>query len=256
MKLNRIRFATDDIRAISDEERPLLIALAFALNEITVLNKLVAISSHISPGPHYVVQAELAQALILARTLFGKLSEFWVLVQKGYLKSNLSAKYGNLLPEAARSALASLKQHFGRKSLTNTIRNSMAFHFDLEHAGADVPDGLPSEELAIYLHPTLGNSLYQFAELLMNISLYEKIAPSDPEKAAAAFFDELSKVVGNVTEFGQWLVVEILAQNLGDARLQALMDVVEVPDPPHYESLSLPFFVEMPAHPLPHSDQL
>ena len=251
MKLNRIRFIVDDIRVIPDAERPLLIALAFALNEITVLNKLVAIGSHISPGPHYVVQAELAQALILARTLFGKLSEFWALVQKGYLKSTLFAKYGNALPEAARNALASLKQHFGRKSLTNTIRNTMAFHFSLEHAGADVPDGLPGEELSIYLHPTIGNSLYQFAELLMNISLYEKIAPSDPEKAAAAVFDELSKVVGDVTEFGQWLVVEILAQNLGDARLQALMDVVGVPDPPRYESLSLPFFVEMPAHPLP-----
>lgn len=50
MELNRIRFAVDDIRAIPDAERPLLIALAFALNEITVLNKLVAISSHISPG--------------------------------------------------------------------------------------------------------------------------------------------------------------------------------------------------------------
>ena len=233
-------------------ERSLLIALAFALNEITVLNKLVAISSHISTGPHYVVQAELAQALILARTLFGKLSEFWALVQKGYLKSALSAKYGDVLPETARTALASLKQHFGRKSLTNTIRNTMAFHFSLEHAGADVPDGLPAEELAIYLHPTTGNSLYQFAELLMNLSLYEKIAPSDPEKATAAVFDELSKVVGDVTEFGQWLVVEILAQNLGDARLQALMDVVEVPTPPRYENLSIPFFIEMPVHPRPH----
>ncbi|SDO12560.1 hypothetical protein [Polaromonas sp. JS666] len=43
MELNRIRFAVDDIRAIPDEERPLLIALAFALNEITVLNKLVTV---------------------------------------------------------------------------------------------------------------------------------------------------------------------------------------------------------------------
>jgi len=127
----------------------------------------------------------------------------------------------------------------------------MAFHFSLEHAGADLPDGLPGDELAIYLHPTIGNSLYQFAELLMNISLYEKIAPSDPEKAAAAVFDELTKVVDDVTEFGQWLVVEILAQNLGDTRLQALMDVVEVPNPPHFESLSLPFFVEMPKQLLP-----
>jgi len=252
MELNRIRFAIDDIRAIPDEERPLLIALAFALNEITVLNKLVAISSHFSPGPNYVVQAELAQAMILARALFGKLSEFWALVQKGYLKSTLTARYSNVLPETARSALASLKQHFGKKSLTNTIRNTMAFHFSLEHAGMEIPEGLPGEELAIYLHPTVGNSLYQFAELLMNVSLYEKIAPADPEKASAAVFDELSKVVGDVTEFGQWLVVEILAKNLGDARLQALMDVVELPDPPRYESLSLPFFVQMPTRSPPH----
>lgn len=249
MELNRIRFTIDDIRAIPDEERSLLIAMAFALNEIAVLNKLVAIGSHFSTGPQHVVQAELAQVLILARTLFGKLSEFWVLVQKGYLKSALSEKYSKILPESALDALASLKQRFGKRSLTNTIRNTMAFHFSLEHASVEVPDALPGEELSIYLHPTVGNSLYQFAELLMNVSLYEKIAPSNPEKASAAVFDELMEVVGDVTEFGQWLIVEILSQNLGDARLQEVMDVVEVPEPPRYESLSLPFFVRMPGQP-------
>jgi hypothetical protein len=60
-------------------------------------------------------------------------------------------------------------------------------------------------------------------------------------------FDERSKVVDDASEFGQWLIVEILARNLGDARLQALIDTVVVPAPPRYESLSLPFFVEMPA---------
>jgi hypothetical protein len=246
MKLHRIRFTVDDLRAIPDDERPLLIAMAFAINEITVLNKLVAIGSHLSQGPHWVVQAELAQALVLARALFGKLSEFWALVQKGYLKTVLSARYSGLLPETARNALASLKQHFGSKSIANTIRNTMAFHFSLEHAGAEIPGDLPSEELAIYMHPTLGNSLYQFAELLMNVSLYEKIAPSNPEKASQAVFDELSKVVDDVSEFGQWLIVEIFARTLGDARLQAITDIVDVPSPPRYGSLSLPFFVEMP----------
>ncbi|EGI77667.1 hypothetical protein [Hylemonella gracilis] len=246
MKLHRIRFSISDLRTIPDDERPLLIALAFAINEITVLNKLVAISSHISSGPTWVVQAELAQAMILARTLFGKLSEFWALVQKGYLKSPLSARYQGILPESACKSLASLKQHFGKKSLTNTIRNTMAFHFSLEHAGAEMPTELPGEELSIYMHPSVGNSLYQFAELLMNFSLYEKIAPSNPEKAAHAVFEELSKVVGDASDFGQWLIIEILARSLGDARLQALVDTVDVPTPPSYLSLSLPFYIEMP----------
>lgn len=247
MELRRIRFSVNDLRVIPNDERPLLIALAFAINEITVLNKLLAVASHFPSGPTWVVQAELAQAMILARTLFGKLSEFWALVQRGYLKSPLSSRYESVLPESALNSLASLKRHFGRKSLTNTIRNTMAFHFSLEHAGAEIPPELPGEELSIYLHPNEGNSLYQFAEVLMNVSLYEKIAPSNPEKASQAMFDELSTVVGDASDFGQWLIIEILARNLGDARLQALMDTVDVPAPPGYLSLSLPFFIEMPA---------
>lgn len=245
MQIRRISFTVSEFSVIPTNERALLVILAHALNEINTLNKLLAISTHFDHEPKWVATAQSTQALVLARVLIGKLHEAWIAVSKGYFKSKLCQTYDPELDPAASAALAALKSYFGKKSLVNSVRNDFSFHYSLEQAAAPIPDDIPSEEMSIYLDQALGNSLYLFAEVVMNVALTGGISPANPEAALDRLISEMSEVVAHLNTFGQGLLVALLERHLGGDKLRKSMQFLETGAAPQYRDLKIPYFIDL-----------
>ena len=245
MKLQRINLTPKQLLSIPDEERSLIVVLGHALNEINTLNKLLFLCAHFNHEPRWLAHAHSSQAYAIARPLVGKLNEAWDVARKGYFGTKLSKSYkGNLEPSVI-NALDYLKSYFGRKNLICDVRNNFAFHYSLEHAKTSVPENATSDDLTIYLHSTNGNSLYFFAEYLMNKALIETISPMDAEKALGIFFDEMSKVIANLNEFVQWLIFVVLDKYIGVDRLRDATETVELDKVPQSSEIHIPFFFEV-----------
>lgn len=245
MRVQRMDLTVQQFRSMPDAERALAVLLAHALNEINSLNKLLFLSSKFDPEPHWIAHSHAAQAFILARSVLGKLNEAWVVVQKGYFSSKLSKTYSVLLEPSATQALGWLKDYFGRVNLVNTVRNNFAFHYSLDHAKTSIPDDSSADDLAIYLHETNGNSMYYFAEYLMNKALVDSISPSDPEAALRTLLQEMSAVIENLNEFVQGLLFVILDKYIGEETLRKSVQTVELGTVPQSTDVRIPFFFEV-----------
>jgi hypothetical protein len=245
--VQRISFTASQLMAIPQEERAFLILLAHALNEVNMLNKLFAVSTHFAHEPKWKAHIELAQSMMLGRLLIGKLHEAWVAITKGFLKSKAFRSYGVALSAPAQNALSELKTYFRKESLVNSVRNEYAFHFSLENASVHVPHDMPSDELSIYLHEAIGNSLYLFAETSMSVALLDGIKPADPEYAIGALLTDTTRTVDRLNTFGQDIIIQLLERHVGAEEMRQSMQALETGDCPTFESVTIPFFIEVRA---------
>jgi hypothetical protein len=216
------------------------------LNEVNALNKLLACSARIEPEPRWRVHAGNCQAFIFARTLVGKLSEAWVAIKAGFFKTKLSKSYEPLLDQRAAGGIAQLKSYFGRKNLITSVRNGFSFHYSIEQAATLIPPDTDPEELSLYVHHHVGNSLYQFAEFAMNKALLDSIAPGEPALAMDRLLSEMSFIVARLNEFAQGMMMVILERFIGEEALRLSASPVELTDVPLYANVRIPFFIEKP----------
>lgn len=245
MKVQRIGLTLEQLRSIPDAERSLVVVLAHALNEINMLEKLLFFTTRYIPEPRLITYGRTAQSLTLARLLVGKLKEAWDIVQKGFFGTKLSKEYSGQLEQSASSALKELKKYFGRNNLVKQTRNNFGFHYSLEHAKTDIPDFTLPDELAMYLHKTKGNSLYYFADFIMNKALIDSISPSDPENAIGIFLDEMSIVTTQVNEFVQGLMFVIFDNFIGEDVLRQSVQTVDLGEVPKSNDIHIPIFFEV-----------
>jgi len=246
MQLSRFRLTSEQLQNIPINERSLLMVLAHASNEINTFNKLLFLSTNFSHGREWQTQAQISQSLTLARTLAGKLSEAWTVTTAGYFGTKLSQKH--TLDNSGNEAIKKLKNYFGRKNLINSVRNEFAFHYSLERAGIDIHNDTPVEELSIYLHPSIGNSLYQFAEFLINKALMESISPADLEAAPDVFLTEISSVVSWFNDFSQSAIFSILEKTIGIEEVQKTRHEIDIGEVPLSSDIKLPYFLEIKKH--------
>lgn len=231
--------------AIPPAERSLLVLLGHAMNEVNVLTKLFLISSRFEKEPRWYAHGQSCQALVLGRTLTGKLHEIWQFIAKGYLRTPLSRKYSAHLDDEGQQALALLKSYFGRKNLITTVRNSFAFHYSLTAAETEVSDDVPPEELSIYFGPTNGTSLYQFSEQVMGMAMLRSINHTDNAAAFDALITDTSSVTSWLNSFAQRLMYLILETALGQAAMQEMLRPMKVSAPHSATQVRLPYFVNV-----------
>src|SRR5262245_30465500 len=130
MQLHHFQLTRKQLDAIPEAERTLIVLLAHAANELSVLAKLLHFSS-ISLGNHsLLIEARNAQFLALGRLLTGRIYECWQLLQTAFFQTRISKSYEPQFDEKARGALEALKKYFGRTNLIEKIRNKFAFHYE------------------------------------------------------------------------------------------------------------------------------
>lgn len=244
MELRRLTFTPGMLNALPPEERALVVVLGHALNEVNVLSKLMLISSNFESEPRVFAHASVCQAMVIGRSLAGKLHEAWVSISKGYFATRLGIKYSLHLEEEPKACLANLKAYFGRANSVDLIRNSFAFHYSLRHANIEIPDDVPAEELSVYFGPNNGSSLYQYAEYAMGLALISALEGPTPQEAFDRFTSETHQVVGWFNLLAQALLWEIFDEHTAMGSRSDELETIDIGAVPHASTLSMPFFID------------
>ncbi len=228
-----------------EPERSLLVMLAHAANEISVLSKLFHFCAGNRSEIPVIERAENSQALLLGRLLTGKLYEFWNLLQTGYFKSSLSRTYHDLVGNEGRAALEAMQRYFGRDNFIARVRNRHAFHYDI----AQIQNGFNSlsdgEPLDVYLAQANANSLFAFADTITGRAMLEAIVPGDPQKAFDDLVSETSRAVGWVNIVIAALMVACLERNFGGNLYALGARTIDIEGAPSSRVVSIPYFIEI-----------
>lgn len=244
MKLRQIPISAAQLAAIPVQERALAVVLGHAMNEVNVLIKLFDLASTFEMEPRAFGNAHVCQAMVLARTITGKLHEIWATLQEGYFKSKLTQTYDSRLDEVGLAGLKHLKAYFGQTNTISVTRNNFAFHFSLERAAHVVPGEVPTEDLSIYIGPNNASSLYQFAEYTMGSSLIDAIDRDDGPSAFQKLIDETGKATTAFIDFAQRLLYSILERHGALPEGLESLITIDIGNVPRKADLCIPYFYE------------
>lgn len=245
MLIRRLTLTPTQLASLPPEERALLYVVAHALNEVNVVLKLFLLASNYSFEPLVVRHAQLCQSMVLSKILVGKVHETWMAITKGYLRTTLAKVYdGQLDPEHAM-ALDRLKKYFGKSNVIESVRNSFAFHYSVAHANKEPAPDTPPEELALYFGPTVGTTLYQFAEQAMGMAMLDEIDPNDAQVAYDRLSNETHQVVSWLNDFGQGLLFTMLEKHLSLTSRVDELEIIHLSNVPDAADVQIPFFFEL-----------
>ncbi len=248
IKLHKIDLTRAHLDLVPPVERRLLVLVAHAANEVNALSKLFHFAASAS-DEGIAGHAERAQALVLGRVLTGKIYEFWKMLQVSFFGAQLSRDYDPLLDPESRRALESLKRYFGRDNLIALVRNKFAFHYASDQVDAGYLALVDGDPLEVYLAQHNGNTLFTFAETIASRAMLEGIHPGDPEAAFGALIRETSEAVGLISEVAGGIMDVCIVRNLHKKLYDLGAHLVEVEGVSDSQSVSIPFFIEIAAHP-------
>ena len=185
MEVHRAELDRAKLAAMPERERVLLLLLAHASNELTVLRKLILMMRKDQPPSAIVDHVEGGQTFILMRLLIGKLHEAWELY-KNRVQSDraIATTYIPRLGHDASAALQALNRHFGRGSALTAIRNNISFHYTDKQNLTEInfQQLAKTEPLLFYLARTTGNSFFHAGELVAQLSAINqmRVPATDP----------------------------------------------------------------------------
>jgi hypothetical protein len=245
MKLFHIKFDKKQLDRIPEAERTLLILLAHAANELSVLTKLFQFSSKHEANSEMEIEARNAQAMALGRILTGKLYECWKIFPKAFFSAQLSKSYEQKFDTDATKALASLKKYFSATNLIATVRNSQAFHYDADQVATGYKDLPPEQPLNAYMSATNANTLYAFADVIAGYSLMRDIDPGNPARAFDSLVVDTAKVVGWLNQVIGACMTVAIGEYLGGSVDALGATQIELQGAPDWKYLTIPYFVEI-----------
>lgn len=249
IQLHHFTLSKAQLDAIPEPERVLIVLLGHAANELSVLTKLFHFcSSHEADIP-VLIEARNAQALVMGRLLTGKLYECWKLLQSSFFGSRVSKQYEPLFDPEAAAALENLKKYFGRKNLIETVRNGFAFHYAPDQIQAGYDTIGERDALDVYLSKTNANTLYVFAETVAGRSLMERISAGDHARSIGTLIEETSRVIGWLNEVIAACLLTCFRLHVGGDLYALGAKVVEVEGAPDWQSVTIPYFVEIAEQP-------
>lgn len=240
----RIPVTKEQLRAIPDDERNLLLLASHAVNQLSVLRKVLIFSLNYKSGSELENILSAAQSQILLRQLFGALAEAWEMVKRPINQKIIGKDYAGAIPEAGQRAYAGLKDHFGKSNLLHNLRNTIAYHYpkpdELAAAFADLPD---NEDWAWYVSDTINNSFYLASDMVISTGVMRLTGEKDPAKAFSVIMGVVVPVSNDLTDFLAYLMQAIVARQLGNEMLAPRRGAgTQVPEAPDLQAVSIPFF--------------
>lgn len=246
IRIHHIAISKARLAEIPEPERNLFILLGHAANEVSILSKLFHFCAGTTSTDAILVKSEHAQALLLGRLLTGKIYEFWSLLQTGYFGSAVARSYYDILDNETREALDAMKRYFAQDNLVVRVRNSFAFHYDVNQIADGFRRVAENESLDIYLSENNVNSLYAFADTIAGLAMLENIFSTDHVKAFNLLVSETARAAGWVNAIIGGLMVTCLQRNFGDNLYSLGARVIELDGAPSSQSAAIPFFIEVP----------
>lgn len=236
------------LASMPSEDRKLFLVLGNVVNEVSLLQKLMAMRRRTVAPSKAVEIVENGQVTILMRVLVGKLHEAHRFFQSCVQGDRaLRERYRIAGDWEGKALLKQLNSKFGTLSLLTRMRNKLSFHYVDEDGLVEASfQALPEdEEWSMYLGDVVANSFYQMSEMVVMRAAIDMVdlEPVEGERIEASklpvLLDEVLEVAGIVMELSQMLMVAVLDK--ADLDLEA--EEIDVGPLVRLEEINLPFFV-------------
>jgi hypothetical protein len=242
----KIELRKEDLTSIPANERVFLVYAGHALNELNVLCRMIVFAMPVRRG-EAERQFMVIQSMMLMRILAGKLHEMWVLFNRTYYKSKLAVALKGQIGEDAELAIRALKGYFNTQAASiSTVRNKHAFHYDVAQVDAGLAKLRPTATLDIYFDETSANTIWGFADSVINSAVTAAIDSDSQNKA----FETLMTDTQSVAKWFQVVLEEIMGKiictRMAGRFVSENVRSETVRSTP-WQQIELPTFVEEPA---------
>lgn len=240
----RIPVSKKDLQAIPTDDRNLLLLASYAVNQLSVLRKMLIFSLNYESNSELENTLSAGQSQVVLRLLFGALAETWEMIKRPINQRLIGRDYADAIDTEGRAVYQALNKHFGKSNLLHKLRNTIAYHYpkadELAAAFADVPD---DEDWAWYVSDTINNSFYLASDMVITAGVIRETGESDPAKAFAIVMGVVVPVANDMTDYLLFLMRAIVARYLGDGVLVPRRGTgTQVADAPNLYAIAVPFF--------------
>lgn len=240
----RVPISKDQLRAIPADERNLLLLASHAVNQISILRKLLILSLNYHSDNDTENTLSAGQSQTILRFLFGALAEAWETVKRPINQKLIGTDYIKVINVGGVTAYDDLKKHFGESNLLHKLRNTIAYHHSLGHeleaAFEDVPE---DEDWAWYPSDTINNSFYLASDMVISAGILRITGETDTAKAFGKIINEVVSVSNVMTDFFLFLMRAIVTRHLGDTVLSPRRGTgTKVANAPNLYKFAIPFF--------------
>jgi hypothetical protein len=240
----RVPVSKAQLRAIPTDERNLLLLTSHAVNQISILRKILDFSLNYKAEDDVENTLSAGQSQTILRFLFGALAEAWEMAKRPINQRLIRTDYIKVIDAAGVTAYEDLKKHFGESNLLHKLRNTIAYHHptggELEAAFEDVPE---DEDWAWYPSDTINNSFYLASDMVISASILRVTGETDTAKAFRKIMDEVVKVSNIMVDFFLYLMHTIVARHLGAKLLSPRRGTgIKIAGAPSLYEVAVPFF--------------
>ena len=213
----RVPISKEQLRAIPPAERNLLLLASHAVNQLSVLRKLLIFSLNYQSQSELESTLSAGQSQTILRFLFGALAEGWEMVKRPINQKLIGRDYVDIIEADGKAVYENRKKHFGELNLLHRLRNTIAYHHpsaeELEAAFEDVPD---DEDWAWYPSDTINNSFYLASDMVISAGILRVTGETDTTKAFAKVMGLVMPVSNDMTDFFLYLMRAIVTRHLGE----------------------------------------
>jgi len=247
IEVYRVPISKEQFRALPKDERALILLMGHALNEISVLIKLVTFSTNHGPEDPIEGRVSAAQSQVILRFLFGTVVEIWEFLRRP-ANQKIIGRYLPVLDKDGSESREKLRRYFGRSNVFYNIRNKFSYHYpnigEIERGFEAVPEddeGLPWEW---YLSETTTNSFYFSCEMAVGFGVITQV--EDEPGLMPAFRKLLSEVIqiaNTMQYFLMPLMRAMLFRHFGPSILET-QGGTTIDNAPGLYEFWIPFFTE------------
>jgi hypothetical protein len=222
----------------------LLLLISHAVNQMTILRKLLVMSLNYQSNDQIESVLSAGQSQTILRFLFGALAEAWEMVKRPVNQKLIGTDYIKNIEADGATAYDELKRHFGESNILHKLRNTIAYHHpegpELEAAFEDVPE---DEDWAWYPSDTINNSFYLASDMVISAGILRVTGEADTAKAFGKIMDEVVLVSNTMVDFFLLLMRAIIARHLGEEVLSPLGGAgTKIVNAPNLYKFAIPFF--------------
>jgi hypothetical protein len=240
----RVPIPKSRLREIPANERNLLLLASHAVNQISVLRKILVFSVNYESDREIENTLSAGQSQTILRLLVGALAEAWEMVRRSENQKLIGTDYINIMDADGVARYDDLKKHFGESNLLHKLRNTIAYHHpspeEMEAAFEDVPE---DEDWAWYPSITINNSFYLASDMVISPGILRATGERDTAKAFGKIMHEVTKVSNIMPEFFMFLMRAIVTRHLGAEILSPTPGTgTKIVNAPNLKEVVIPFF--------------
>lgn len=246
MKLYQLKLSKEQLAAMPEKERCLLLLIGHILNEINILRKAALFCGNQLGDQEHVKLAEMGQQILFMRLLGGKTHEAWLAFERRFQKDKeISLVYAKPLADLRGEVWEKLKKMFGTENFIATLRNDHAFHnphqADIERSFQKLP---AQEDWSWYASDRTANCYNWSSDMVMTNVMFDATNKLSIREASDAFAEQVMATSSLVESLLAGLA-EIMFEKYFPG-LRAEQPVAELQGLPSVDEAKLPFFVAVP----------